>query len=56
MLEDVLDREQFSLELIKTAYNTLKLAGNTFGFHHSEEAKEKIRKAMKGNINNLSRY
>ena len=46
---DVIDREQFYLDLLCPEYNVLKTAGSSWGFKHSEETKQKMSEAKKGN-------
>lgn len=60
--DKVIEREQYYLDLLKPAYNILKIAGSRFGYlhsketiakmkerRHSEETKSKISISMKGN-------
>lgn len=53
--ENIIAREQFYLDLFKPDYNTLKKAGSSLGYTHSEEAKVKISKAGIGNTNRLGK-
>lgn len=45
-VENILEREQYYLDLLKPKYNILKTAGSTLGYKHSEEtiAKFKLRR------------
>lgn len=45
-VENLLEREQYYLDLLKPKYNILKIAGSTLGYKHSEEtiAKFKLRR------------
>jgi len=45
---DVIDREQFYLDLLQPEYNILSKAGSSLGFKHSEETKIKISEARIG--------
>nr|YP_009722256.1 hypothetical protein [Morchella importuna]QGN66658.1 hypothetical protein [Morchella importuna] len=45
---DLLEREQYYLDLLKPEYNILKIAGSSLGFKHSEDTKAKISKSLKG--------
>jgi len=47
---DVLEREQYYLNLFKPQYNILKTAGSILGFKHSQETKRKLAEANKGKI------
>ena len=40
--DQVINREQYYLDLLRPVYNILKTAGSSFGFKHSEEAKPKM--------------
>ena len=44
---DVIDREQFYLDLLCPAYNILKTAASRLGSTHSQETKERISEALK---------
>lgn len=47
--EDLLiEREQYWIDLLKPEYNICQIASSTLGFHHSEEAKEKMSIRRKG--------
>jgi len=46
--KDVLNREQYYLDLLHPEYNTLKIAGSRQGHNHTEESKAKISAATKG--------
>nr|YP_008081982.1 GIY-YIG endonuclease family protein [Rhizoctonia solani]AGK92818.1 GIY-YIG endonuclease family protein [Rhizoctonia solani] len=41
--ENLIDREQHYLNLLKPEYNVLKDAGSSLGFKHSEESLAKVR-------------
>ena len=41
----VISREQYYLDLLKPEYNTLKFAGSSLGFIHSEETKSKMKES-----------
>jgi group I intron endonuclease len=45
---DLLEREQYYIDLLKPEYNILKIAGSSLGFKHSEDTKAKISKSLKG--------
>jgi len=47
-VSDLLEREQYYLDLLKPEYNTEKIAGSSLGLKRSEETKAKISKALKG--------
>ena len=49
--EKLIEREQHYLDVLKPEYNICKIAGNTLGFKHSEEAKQKISASLKGEKN-----
>lgn len=40
--KDVIQREQFYLDLLNPEYNILKVAGSLLGFQHSESTREKL--------------
>lgn len=42
-VENVLEREQYYIDLLKPEYNILKEAGNSLGYEHSEETLELMR-------------
>ena len=46
--EDLLEREQFWIDNLRPEYNILLVAGSTLGYHHTEEAKQKISNSTKG--------
>lgn len=46
--DELLIREQYYLDLLKPAYNILKTAGNTLGYKHTDETKEKLSDAQLG--------
>lgn len=46
----ILQREQYYIDSLKPYYNTLKFAGNTIGFKHSEETKLKISASSLGRV------
>ena len=39
----LIEKEQYYIDTLKPEYNLCKVAGNTLGFKHSEETKEKFR-------------
>ena len=41
--ENVLEREQYYMDLIKPVYNIVEKAGSTLGYRHTEATKEKMR-------------
>lgn len=45
---DVIDRENYYLNLLKPKYNILQIAGSSLGYKPSEETKNKIRASLKG--------
>jgi group I intron endonuclease len=47
---DVVEREQYYIDLLRPKYNILKTAGSRLGHKHWEETKDKISTAMKGKI------
>lgn len=46
--DSLIAREQFYIDMFNPKYNTLKVAGSSFGHKHTEETKIKISKALKG--------
>lgn len=44
---NLIEREQYFIDLVKPEYNILQTAGSSFGFKHSEETKIKMSKAHK---------
>lgn len=48
--ENLVNREQYYINNTKCLYNLCKIAGNRFGFKHTEETKNKISKSNKGKI------
>lgn len=48
---NVIEREQYYIELLAPEYNILKTAGSRFGSVHSEETKKNMREARKGEKN-----
>lgn len=42
------EREQYYIDKLNPKYNTLKIAGNSLGYKHTEETKSKISKSLKG--------
>lgn len=42
------EREQYYMDTIKPLYNTLKLAGSSYGYKHTQESKDKRSKSLKG--------
>ena len=47
-IKDIISREQYFLDLLNPEYNSLKIAGSSLGFNHSEESKQKMSEAKKG--------
>lgn len=47
-ITDLNSREQYYMDLLNPKYNTLKIAGNSLNYKHTEETKMKISKALKG--------
>jgi len=47
-LDELIEREQLYLDEFKPEYNTLKIAGSSFGFKHTEASKELMSKLAKG--------
>ena len=45
---NLLNREQYYIDLLNPEYNILKIAGSAIGYKHTKEAIEKIRKAGLG--------
>lgn len=45
---DLLVREQYYLDKLNPQYNILKIAGNSLGYKHSQESRDKRSKALKG--------
>lgn len=45
---DVIDRENFYLNLLKPEYNILKVAGSSLGYKHTEDTKNKIIASLAG--------
>jgi hypothetical protein len=41
--DNVLEREQYYIDLLKPIYNIVKIAGSTLGYKHSNETKEKMK-------------
>ena len=48
---DLLEREQYYLDLLNPDYNILKIAGSLAGFKHSDKTKNKLATIFKGNLN-----
>jgi group I intron endonuclease len=44
----IISREQHFLDLLKPAYNMLKIAGSSFGFKHSKKTIAKIKSKLTG--------
>ena len=40
--KELIEREQYYIDLLNPSYNILKLAGSSLGFKHSEETKRKM--------------
>jgi len=47
--EDVINREQYYLDLLQPEYNIYKVAGSPSGYKHTEETLAKLREIKKGN-------
>ena len=47
-LEEILDREQYSIDKYEPKFNILKVAGSSLGFKHSEATKELMSQLAKG--------
>lgn len=47
-IDNLTEREQYYMDKLNPRYNTLKIAGSSSGYKHSEETKIKISKALKG--------
>nr|YP_010608762.1 hypothetical protein PNX16_mgp009 [Drechslerella dactyloides]WAN89842.1 hypothetical protein [Drechslerella dactyloides] len=47
-ITNLTEREQYYIDKLNPKYNTLKLAGSSLGYKHSEETKLKISKSLKG--------
>lgn len=45
---DVIDRENYYLNLLKPEYNILQVAGSSLGYRHSVDTKERIRASLVG--------
>jgi group I intron endonuclease len=52
--ETVIAREQYYLDLLKPEYNTLKKAGSSLGYTHSEETRAKMKEAYYSKVRTLS--
>jgi group I intron endonuclease len=50
---DVIQREQYFIDLLEPEYNLNKTAGSSFGNKHSEETKERMSASKKGENNPL---
>lgn len=46
--EDLIEREQYYLKSLEPYYNILKIAGSSLGYTHSQETKDKMAAAKKG--------
>jgi hypothetical protein len=46
--EDVIKREEYYLKIFEPYYNILKIAGSSLGYTHSQETKDKMSAAKKG--------
>jgi hypothetical protein len=47
--KDILnEREQYYMDMIKPVYNTLKIAGSSSGYKHTQESKDKRSLSLKG--------
>lgn len=47
-IKDIINREQFYIDVIVPTMNILQVAGNSLGYNHTKETREKIRKAVNG--------
>ena len=47
-IANLTEREQFYIDRLNPNYNTLKIAGSSSGYKHSEETKNKISQSLKG--------
>lgn len=47
--KNVIEREQYYLDLLNPSYNILRVAGSTLGFKHSKETKAKITAILESN-------
>lgn len=47
-IANLTEREQFYLDKLNPKYNTLKIAGSSSGYKHTEETKNKISQSLKG--------
>lgn len=45
---NIIETEQYYIDLLKPEYNILKIAGSLFGFNHSEETRNKLIPAKLG--------
>ena len=52
---EVLNREQYYIDLLKPEYNILKIAGSTLGYKHTEETLAKLRREFTPEHLNLLR-
>ena len=46
--EDLIEREQYYFKSLEPYYNILKIAGSSLGYTHSQETKDKMSAAKKG--------
>jgi hypothetical protein len=46
-IKDTISREQFYIDIIKPTMNILQVAGSSFGYNHTEEAKMSVAKIEK---------
>src|SRR5688572_20856885 len=47
---DLINREQYYIDLLKPEYNILQIAGSSIGKLHRDETKIKISKSLKGRL------
>ena len=46
--EDVIKREQYYMDILQPEYNILRVAGSSFGYKHSDEARSKMSTTKQG--------
>jgi len=46
--EDVIKREQYYMDILQPEYNILRVAGSSFGYKHSDEARSKMSTIKQG--------
>jgi group I intron endonuclease len=52
-VENLIQREQYFIDIMEPEYNILKTAGSRLGSNHSEESRAKISAAQKGKFNSM---